>query len=194
VAAGLIFHHELIQKPWRSNVMKIAVLSIALLFAAVPLFAETYTWEDDQGTVNFTEDLGNVPPRYRKKVKVFGEVELPPAEAPAKAGKAPVKEKEGMAGATGARQEKKKAVYGGKESEAWKAELTALVADLKYAEKQLAETRSRLKDTSSMSRTEYLTIQSLIRSQENSVLVRKKKLEDFRKDADAAGVPAELLE
>jgi hypothetical protein len=199
VAAGLIYHHDLVQKPWRSNVMKIAVLSIALLFAALPLFADTYTWEDDQGTVNFTEDLGNVPPRYRKKVKIVGDVELPPAEAPAGAGKAQVKEKAegqkgGMPGAAGARQEKKKTIYGGKESEAWKSESAALEADLKYVEKQLAETRSRLKDTSSMSRTEYLTIQSLIRSQENSVLIRKKKLEDFRKDAEGAGVPAEVLE
>ena len=173
--------------------MKMAVLTIVLLFAAVPLFAETYTWVDDQGTVNFTEDRGNVPARYRKKVKVVGEVELPPAEAP-QGGEKPAAKGKGEAVLQPVRQEKKKAAYGGKESDAWKTEFARLDNDVKAAEKQLVEARNRLKDTSTMSRAEYLTIQNTLRSLENSVLVRRKKLEDFRRDADTAGVPAELLE
>ena len=173
--------------------MKMAVLTIVLLFAAVPLFAETYTWVDDQGTVNFTEDRGNVPARYRKKAKVVGEVELPPAEAP-QGGEKPAVKGKGEAVSQPGLQGKKKAVYGGKESDAWKREFAALDADVKAAEKQLVETRNLLKDTSSMSRSEYLSIQSTLRSLENSVLVRRQKLEDLRKNADAAGVPEDLLE
>ena len=37
--------------------------------------------EDDQGTVNFTEDLGMSLKKYRKKAKIVGEEELPPPEA-----------------------------------------------------------------------------------------------------------------
>ena len=47
--------------------MKICMLCISLILFALPAIAETYTWEDDLGTVNFTEDLGNVPKKYRKK-------------------------------------------------------------------------------------------------------------------------------
>ena len=49
----------------------IFAVAIILLFA-VPVFAETYKWVDDRGTVNFADDLGSVPKKYRKKVKVLG--------------------------------------------------------------------------------------------------------------------------
>jgi hypothetical protein len=179
--------------------MKISVFCISMVLIALPAIAETYTWEDSQGTVNFTEDLGNVPARYRKKVKVLGDTELPPAEVNEKGEKPAQKGKvegarEIRSGAPAARQDKKKAFYGGKESETWKSEFAALDADVKAAEKQLVETRHRMQDTSGMSRAEYLTVQSTLKSLENSVLMRRKKLEDLKKEAETAGVPADLME
>jgi hypothetical protein len=179
--------------------MKISVLCILLVLVALPAIAETYTWEDAQGTVNFTEDLGNVPPKYRKKVKVLGDVESPPAEVnevgekPAPRGKVEGS-REGKPGAPAAGKEKTKAIYGGKESEAWKAEFGALDADVKAAEKQLAETRTRMQETTGMSRAEYLTLQNRVKTLESSLLQRRKKLEALKQEAEAAGVPAELME
>jgi uncharacterized protein DUF4124 len=179
--------------------MKISVFCISMVLIALSAIADTYTWVDDQGTVNFTEDLGNVPARYRKKVKVFGDVELPPAEVneggekPARKGKVEGA-REIKPGAPAAGKDKKKAVYGGKESETWKAEFAALDADVKAAEKQLVETRHRMQDTGGMSRYEFLTLQNTLKSLENSVLLRRKKLEELKKEAETAGLPAELME
>lgn len=183
--------------------MKTLVLFITMALFATSVIAETYTWEDDQGTVNFTEDLGKVPMKYRKKVRIVGEEEPPPAEVEGGKDKPAVPQKaengRGEAapvdkgGAPPARQEKK-AVYGGKEAEVWKAEIAAIRADVKAAEKQLVEQRERLKDISGMSRSEYLSIQNTVRSIEHTVLKRRKKLDELKKEAASAGVPAELME
>ena len=61
--------------------MKNVLILIVLMLFAVPLFAETFIWEDAQGTVNYADDLGKVPKQYRKKVKVFGEEEPPPQDS-----------------------------------------------------------------------------------------------------------------
>lgn len=183
--------------------MKIFVLLLALALFAVPAVAETYVWEDDQGTVNFTEDLGKVPNKYRKRVRIVGEEETTPAgageekEKPAvgqqpegsRGGAAPV-EKESVPAA----KQDMKAVYGGKAATAWKSEFAAIRADLKAAESQLVEYRNQMKDTGSMSRTQYLSIQNTMKSIEYSVLGLRKKLDDLKNDAAAAGVPAELME
>ena len=60
--------------------MKTFMILIALMLFALPVLAETYVWEDDQGTVNFADDLGKVPKKYRKKAKIVGEEEPPPQE------------------------------------------------------------------------------------------------------------------
>ena len=77
--------------------MKTVVILIALVLFAVPVFADTYEWEDSQGTVNFADDLGKVPKQYRKKVKIVGEEEpLPQEETEGK--EPPAAERKGQAG------------------------------------------------------------------------------------------------
>lgn len=54
--------------------------------------ADTYSWTDEQGTVNFSEDLGSVPKQFRKKARKIQDTEPQPEEQPAsepEAGKAP---------------------------------------------------------------------------------------------------------
>lgn len=179
--------------------MKTGILCYVLLLFALPALAETYIWEDDQGTVNFTEDLGSVPAKYRKKARIVGEEEPPPPEGQEQAEKpaAPEKREEpGVAreGVKPSRQEKMKEVYGDKEASAWKAEYAALDADVKSAEKQLVEYRKRMKDTDTMSRTEYLSLTNSIKLMEDTVLKRREKLEVLKREAAEAGVPAELFE
>lgn len=183
--------------------MKTFFLLLTLALFAVPALAETYIWEDDQGTVNFTEDLGKVPKKYRKRARIVGEEESPPAEAlegkekPAE-GQLPEGSRGGVAPAgkesVPAAKQDMKAVYGGKDAAAWKSEFAAVGADLRAAEKQLVEYRDQLKDIGNMSRTRYLSLQNTIKSIEYSVLGQRKKLDDLKKDAAAAGVPAELMD
>jgi hypothetical protein len=183
--------------------MKTFLVVIILAFFAVPALAETYTWKDDQGTVNFADDLGKVPKKYRKKARIVGEEEPAAAEVPeGKEQPAVRKQTEGGRGEApqgnkvGApiAKEDKNAVYGGKDANAWKSEFAGINAELKANEKQLVENRNRVKDTSGMSRSEYLSIQYTLKSLENTVLGLRKKLDDLKQEAGKAGVPAELME
>ncbi len=62
--------------------MKIFLVVITMALFAVPALAETYTWKDDQGTVNFADDLGKVPKKYRKKRGLSEKRSLLPLRSP----------------------------------------------------------------------------------------------------------------
>ncbi len=177
----------------------IFVVAIVLLFA-VPVFAETYKWVDDRGTVNFADDLGSVPKKYRKKVKVLGGDEgnapqVTEIEEPTK-GKAKGEEKKGepKESAAAGKENKKKAIYGGKDEAAWKSDFGKLKADIKAAENQLTDTNARLNDPSKMSRSEYLTLQYTVKDIEYRLTELRKKLDALNDAAAKAGVPPEWHE
>jgi hypothetical protein len=44
-----------------------AIVMAMVLCSVVLVNAETYTWTDDRGVVNFSDDPGRIPPRYREK-------------------------------------------------------------------------------------------------------------------------------
>ena len=48
---------------------KIAVIVLIILSSALFAIADTYTWTDNKGVVNFTDDPAQIPTKYRKKVK-----------------------------------------------------------------------------------------------------------------------------
>ncbi len=165
------------------------LLVLMLLLYPLSAVAQTYEWTDDRGTVNFSEDLGKVPKKYRKKVKRWdsGDSGAPestviaePAKGKAK-GEAKVEE-----------PPKGKKLYGGKDEATWRNEFAAANAELRQAESELAELRGRLGDTSKMSRSEYLMIQGNIKNDESRVQQQRKKLDLLRETADRLGVPAEF--
>lgn len=159
------------------------MLVLLLLLYPLTAFAETYQWTDERGTVNFAEDLGKVPKKYRKKAKRVGADEEPvkiindSREEPAKA-----KKDEPEAG---------KKLYGGKDEAAWRREFLQAEFNLKNAESDLATLKGRLRDTSTMSRSEYLSIQNSTRYAEERVQAQRKRLEQLQESADRLGVPAE---
>jgi hypothetical protein len=65
--------------------LAIAAVAVSILFCADSR-ADIYKWEDETGTVNFTDDLSNVPAAYRgKATRVIREdpgASKPPAAAP----------------------------------------------------------------------------------------------------------------
>lgn len=174
--------------------VRTAVALCLVVFASTAI-AETYTWTDDRGTVNFTEDYGKIPKKYRKKVRKLGdENAVPPAaetrEAPAAA--KPAVPAEAKEQAPAPVKTEKKVQYGGKDADTWKNDFGRLRADVKASEDQLVELRGRLDDTSRMSRGEYLSLQHSIRNVEKTVLERRKKLQELEAEAAKADVPAEL--
>lgn len=161
------------------------ILVLLLLLVPVPLLAETYQWTDSRGTVNFTEDLGRVPKKYRRKVKLLGQDDAatPGAETAETAKPVARAIEAGTA---------KKVVYGDKDEKGWRSEFTQLKGDLKLAEQDLTDYRARLGDTSKMTRTEYLNLTSSVKHQEYRVQELRKRLEGLNAAADQAGVPADL--
>jgi len=60
---------------------RIVALVMAMLLWSLPVMAETYTWTDKDGTVNYTDDYYSVPKAYRKNVRKLGDVDAAPAPA-----------------------------------------------------------------------------------------------------------------
>lgn len=169
------------------------LLAMLVIISAVPAHAVTYKWVDKKGTVSFTEDLGKVPPEYRKKVVILD------ADVPTGPEITEIDESKGKSDSTGAESTKdqstaggnKKAIlFGGKDETAWRKDFGRLKSDLRAAEDQAEQLRGRLADTSNMSRTEYLSIQASLKNTELKVQELKTKLSVLEETANKAGVPA----
>jgi hypothetical protein len=174
---------------------------LVVLFAASAL-AETYTWVDSSGTANFTDDLSQVPKKYRKKVKTRGDMGpgMPVAvesagEAPAaqeKAGGAKSAEKEAAAKTDkSAAPDKKDVLYGGKSGPAWKQEFDTVRAQIESVDDQVAANDRRMQNPGKMSRSEYLSNQYANRSLQDKRNELIGKLESLNEAATKAGLPSQ---
>jgi hypothetical protein len=66
---------------------RIVALVAVMLLRSLPVMAETYTWTDNSGTVNFSDDYSSVPKEYRKNVRKLGDMDAPrPRPMPGRAG------------------------------------------------------------------------------------------------------------
>ena len=162
------------------------LLVLLLLMYPLSASAETYEWVDQSGTVNFTEDLGKVPKKYRKKVKVIGGDDSGAPQIIE--GSEPVKGTPKDAAAQKEGGKDKKTATASKEETALRADYDAAKAALQSTEQELANLRASLADTSKMSRNEYLTIQNTVKQQENRLKDQQKKLDQLRDKADKTGV------
>jgi hypothetical protein len=163
------------------NMKKLLVL--LLLLYPLSALAVTYEWTDQHGTVNFADDLGNVPKKYRKKAKVIGAEDsgvpqVTETTEPLK-GKAKTEEAKGK-------------LYDGKDEKTWHKDLLAAKNELLRADSDLKDLRARLNDTSKMSRSEYLSITTTIKNSEIKVQQLQKKLNDMRDTAERLGVPGDI--
>lgn len=123
-----------------------ALLGMALLLTlAAPLGAETYSWIDDQGTYNYTEDFSQVPKKYRKKVNRREDPAPAKGEESSRAGE----DKNGArAGNNGASAP----LFGGKTEEAWRSELNVHELELRRLEALLADQQSEVQAPGGVSR------------------------------------------
>ncbi|QWV95017.1 DUF4124 domain-containing protein [Geomonas oryzisoli] len=159
---------------------------LVLLLLLYPLTAagETYQWTDERGTVNFADDLGQVPKKFRKKARRVGEEDASPRVIEGGSAEPTKGKPEEAQGA--------KKSYGGKDEAAWRREFLQAEFNLKNAESELATLKGRLVDTSRMTRSEYLTIQNSIKVAEDRVKAQQKRLDQVRESADRFGVPPEF--
>ena len=171
---------------------KVTVFSLLLLgMFAGAVCAETYTWVDSSGAVNFTEDISRVPKKYLKKVRVRGDVSpVVPGVTESSSetdSPAPVSAKTSEKSS-----EKKEVLYGNRTGKSWKADFDTLRAEIRATDDQIAELDSRLADISKMSRTDYLSIQSSKKNYQFHRGELEKKLQLLNDQASQAGVPGEF--
>lgn len=160
--------------------MKKLLVAMLLLYP-LSAVAATYEWTDAAGTVHFTEDLGSVPKKYRKKVKVLGGDESGTPQTTVINEPAAQKPK--------ADEQKGKKLYAGKDEGTWRKEIDAARRELEASQSNLLELKARMSDTSKMTRGEFLTIQNSIKHEAIRNEALRKKLEAVRGEAAAAGVP-----
>jgi hypothetical protein len=127
-------------------------LALALALAA-PLGAETYSWIDDQGTYNFTEDFSQVPKKYRNKVRRRDDPspekgEASPGAGAEKNGAGGSRASDVQAGNNGASVR----LFGGKTEEAWRSELNLHELELRRLEALLADQQSEAQAPGGVSR------------------------------------------
>ena len=168
-------------------------LVLTALFLAVPAVAATYKWVDEKGTINYADDLGKIPKKYRERAKTIDEqpppVEVIESAAPAGKEKGGNKE-EGLQQPKG--EKAAKPVLGGKDAESWRKEFAKVKADIRATEEFLAATKARLSDTSKMSRNEYVSLQNTVKDAEARLNSLQRKLEALTESADKANVPSDL--
>ncbi len=170
--------------------MRLVVLAVLLLVFPAGGSAETFTWVDDSGTINFADDVSQVPKKYRNKIKVRGDMGSSGSYG------SPVRESasesaSGERGAAGAAQQPAMS-YGGKSGGQWRMDFAGVKADIRATDEQIAEMNARLADTGSMRRLEYLGIQESLKSLRYHREELAKKLAALNEAADRAKVPSEF--
>lgn len=176
--------------------MRILTIALACLcLYAVPLLAETYSWTDDSGTINFTEDYSSIPKKYRKKVHKRDDISGQPSQAaPAAdaAGGKSNKPKEPRKTDGEAGTDAGNGLYGGKKGEQWQPEFQVRGAEVKRLEQQLIQLEALTKKPVGISRERAFGLPQEFREtqrQYNDALKRYNELNDA---ANKAGLPAEF--
>ena len=143
-----------------------------ILLLATSLHAETYSWVDDSGTYNFTEDYSSIPKKYQKKVKWREDLpqDVKPAVIP----------------------EGEKELYGGKSRDAWRKELDVQEAELSGIEQRMEQLRRQIIDTKGISKEQF---ELLKKDYDDSRAAYDQKYKNYSELIDAvrkAGIVVEI--
>lgn len=163
-----------------------------LLLLASPLHAGTYSWLDDSGTYNFTEDYSKVPRKYQKKV--MRREDLPPDDKPQLSPDQGVvlkqDDKAGVKPAAGAGGEAE--LYGGKSRAEWRKEMETLEAELSAIEQHLEQVRKQINDAKVLSKAQF---DLLKKEYDDGRAGYGRKYESYKELIEAvrkAGIPVEI--
>ncbi|MBI1922584.1 MAG: DUF4124 domain-containing protein [Geobacter sp.] len=180
--------------------MKVRMFICLILLVSLPALvqAEIYRWVDNRGTVHYTDNLGNIPAKYRSKATLIdegvgGQPEIREVTEEPKEKQPPaVKEGGEKEGISRESTERKKKVYGDKDEDAWRREFVRVRSELQRTEELLAERRKRLGETDKLSRSQYLALQYDVTNLEKRLETLRGKLSELETAANRAGVPPAL--
>lgn len=170
-----------------------ALAAVLVLSMALPASAVIYKWVDDKGVVNFTEDLGKVPQKYRKKVRIAGDDQQ--AEPTVVIHELGEVKKEKAGGGEPAQPEAgaaKKVTFGGKDERYWREEFTRSKYELQGIREQIEAINARMAKSDQMSRGEYKSLENTRKILEEQELAARKRFDVLNAEAKKAGVPPDL--
>lgn len=122
------------------------LLLVLLVVSLQDAHAGTYVWTDEQGTMNFTDDIGAVPKKFRKNVRKLGEDEPSPVLQERSAATAAKSADEALQAAPDG--VKGSGTYAGKSYDQWKKDLEEREAAMTSLRKRMDEIADQLKNTS----------------------------------------------
>ena len=181
-----------------NHMQNILVLILVSMCVAAPLFAETYSWTDENGTMNFTENYSSIPLKYRKKTLKREEIEyykpsatsVTPISKDMNSGNVqPEKRTNTLSKQLKAEP---KGMYGGKRGEEWASEFKTRDAEILTLAQKIRQTEELLNKPTGLNKEQIYRLPQEIVSlvnQRNDAIKRYNVLND---SANSAGVPAEF--
>lgn len=135
--------------------MKTSICLGFILLLATPLHAETYSWVDDSGTYNYTENYSSVPKKYRMKVKRREDLprDVKPQEPSVLENLS--KKAEKVDAKPAALPGDEKDLYGGKTRAAWRREIEAMEAELNGIEQRILLLTKQIHDPKGMTTANF---------------------------------------
>jgi Domain of unknown function (DUF4124) len=131
--------------------MRYLICFCVLFLMASRSSAEIYSWVDDSGVRNFSDNISTVPKKYLKSVVRSGQVDGPPAPE-----KSAVMEKKDAPAAKGTVADNSNSqLYDGKSYSDWRKEFDLQEAELKRIEARLGQIQVLLKNPSNTTRASY---------------------------------------
>jgi len=171
----------------------ILVLAGILVFAA-PLMAETYSWEDETGTVTFTENYTSIPAKFRKKARKLGDMgsDTSPAPPAAVSGAKATPAVKATAGTGAGLAGEADGLFNGRKPEAWQQEMRPLYAEVKRLEQHLVELESLIRKPTGISRSRYDGLSQEFRETQRLYNQALKQYNSLNDEANTVGLPAEF--
>lgn len=175
--------------------MKLICVLAGVLLWTTPLLAETYSWIDESGTYNFTEDYSRVPKKYRSKADKRDDAGAAPetktavSPPPGPSAAPPAAAKNTVAG----KPESAGGSFGGKSYEQWKQELSEREAAMLVIRKRVDEIDALLGRSPSDTRQTQGLLAERNRSVEQFTEMRRQydqQVEQARK----AGIPVNIVQ
>jgi Domain of unknown function (DUF4124) len=174
--------------------MKLILAVAGILIFAAPLMAETYSWEDEKGTVNFTENYTSIPAKYRKKARKLGDMGSDTSSAPPAAisGAKETAAARVNAGTGASPSGEASGLFNGRKPEAWQQEMRPLYAEVKRLEQQLVELESLIRKPAGISKSRADGLPQEFRETQRLYNQALKQYNSMNDDANTVGLPAEF--
>ncbi|HIJ81368.1 MAG TPA: DUF4124 domain-containing protein [Desulfuromonadales bacterium] len=171
--------------------MRHIIVLITLLLIPMLAGAETYSWVDEAGSYNFTDDYSKIPKKFRNKVNRHGDATPDPSPPPAPAvQKTSLPDKQPASVATTPQDDKQ--LYAGKSYSAWRTEKEKKEDELKVIDQQLVQIQNQLAQTKGISREQIESLKLQYRDTRNRYDHEYKSYTELVETIRKAGLTVEM--